>query len=1151
MVNTTQFYKTKVALAVVLSLGLAACGDSEGDAGSTATTTSSTDATQNTTGNQNELSMTVQGVVVDTNGNPLAGVAVYLGSLETVTNAGGQYTFSGVGATNVNGVNNEGDESDDDVTQSLVVTIAGTAEHLGALVTVTPQAQVNNTGGQGDASGGNSNTTIQTFVSGLTAQAGTAVLPMLNAGAYGYIRDCVTGAALVDTADLLSLDFVTVTADADAVDPILPADVFNGVQLTNSEDNHTISADANGMFSLTGLAANSTYKVTAKQGWAIKSVAPELIEGATFTTDSEGSSTFLNTVEVCPVDFTPVDKTTDPIIKSIDGQIGTTTVLDGGIDYAALTQNVVNDFVIRFNEEMAATFDLSEARVKVDGDTIADATVTLSADGTFATVSFVEDLDEGSKVDVWFPHWLAVDADEGVFLIDNADIDWDDIAVVTSTKAVYSHAYFCTFNKPSGDGDIVLGPQVIDADASEDAGDTELAAYSSAFADNLVGATEATATPISAVLSQLNGDANTAARLEALGDEIIGTPTLGGLFDYNYAVVTVDAEDSPGGIVWGGTANASQVSAPTAGNKGVATYDGTAHGKTVTLTPQNGFGDTLTAKTQSVTLVDAIAPTTVLQESYAITSAGAPQDGGSLTITSSTFNARFGNGGEISSPDVGAQATVGNPVIYVQPRHLAGQDERNEEFDTLTADMGGRLSAADLTAGATAADVRVVTINNGANTADYPLYDETAFAAWAAIPAEIGVAFSENLVVGAGSPTFTGTAGLASNFVINNDVKHTIDDDPSGAGSVDVDLVDFDTTDVVALANTEAGAMLGFATAYADAVGNEITTESNANVMIQDAMPPMVTAARWTGPELEITFNEVVDIDATTTIQLWDPTNPTVGAGNTLAVTLDPDAIAGSATAFTQNGNVITITLSGTDSTAITALFENGTNGEFLYEEDGEASQEEQHLILSWDNINDATGNKWADFTPAVTGTTGGIEDTAALIPNRWEVVAPRFLAYNDVGPYTVTTSFSNLETAPAADNDGFTAVITFSHRISVGGALGSADDGTQDIEVADIDNDGVFFEDVADVNAYFFLDLDGNGTDAGAGEDFPAGTSAALIHTATNSRIELVIPAVAATSGTTRIVADATVDVNGDLINTVNSSITGQKRVVDVVVTN
>ena len=48
------------------------------------------------------------------------------------------------------------------------------------------------------------------------------------------------------------------------------------------------------------------------------------------------------------------------------------------LNYAALNQGVVNDFVINFSEEMASTFDMSEARVKVDGDTVLDATVTLT-----------------------------------------------------------------------------------------------------------------------------------------------------------------------------------------------------------------------------------------------------------------------------------------------------------------------------------------------------------------------------------------------------------------------------------------------------------------------------------------------------------------------------------------------------------------------------------------------------------------------------------------------------------------------------------------------------------------------------------------------------------------------------------------------------
>ena len=420
MVNKTQFYKTKVALAVVLSLGLAACGDSDGDEGSTSNTVSQTDSTQNTVGNQNELTGTVQGVVVDSNANPIAGVMVYLGAQETVTNAGGQYVFTNVAVTNVDGLNNEGDETPDSIAQSLVITIGGTADYLGALVTVTPEAQVNNTGGQGDNggddNGSNSTTTIQTFVDGFTAEAGVAVLPMLNAGAYGYIRDCRTGAPLADTADILSLDFVTLTQDG-ATTPVAGA----GAQLTTAEDTHTIGTDASGKFSLDNLASNSSYSISAKEGWSIVS-AP-----ADFATASEGSSEFLNTIEVCPTSFTP-GANAAPYIRSISNSID--PVSDDGFMWSVLKPGIDGtagkEIVINFNEAMdVSEIDLDkvvitkqlsftnvsagELLVDFAVDAAGDKIISMSDDGKSMTIQLAEALPEMTKFSVWMPRWQYMD----------------------------------------------------------------------------------------------------------------------------------------------------------------------------------------------------------------------------------------------------------------------------------------------------------------------------------------------------------------------------------------------------------------------------------------------------------------------------------------------------------------------------------------------------------------------------------------------------------------------------------------------------------------------------------------------------------------------------------------------------------------------
>jgi hypothetical protein len=1172
MVNKTKFYKTKVALAVVLSLSLAACGDSDGDAGSTATTTSSTDATQNTVGNQSELSGTVQGVVVDSNANPLVGVKVYLGAAETVTNAGGQYVFTNVAVTNVNGVNNEGDEDADAITQTLVITIGGTADYLGALVTVNPQAQVNNTGGNGNTAGDgtavNSVVTAQTFIDGFTAEAGVAVLPTLNAGTYGYIRDCRTGQPLADTADILSLDFVGLTED-----------ISGGSVLTTAEDTHTIASDANGEFSLTGLAANSSYTISAKQGWAITSglglatdvnttvtTAADLLgmDSTTVTntttstggvtvntvttvvvvdaddiattttvvtttninslsTGSEGSSEFLNTIEVCPVAFTDNDVTVAPFIKSINGQIGTSTVgLTGtnsinatpasvAAQYAALNQGVVNNFVINFSEEMASTFNLAEARVKVISpvagsisETAADATVTLSADGTSATVTFVTDLAEGSKVDVWFPHWTALDANDSKFLVDNNKIIYDTVELATgAVKAVYTHAYFCTFAKPTDIASVTLAPQIFNADITKDGLSTDLSDYSLAFQDN--DALEGTL-----AITQLNdGDAASAARLVALAAARGEVVTI----DQDYAVVEFD-DSNAASLIWDvdGTAYTSTgttvVPASTAftivlnGTQKEAHFNGVAHDDVVSVTPVNGFGDVVTAGKVSLKVIDAIAPTTVLQESYNITDATGPRAGADV-VDGTTANAAFGNGGEISAPGTTATA-AGEPIIHIQPRHLAGQTngaaDRNEELDSLTAGMSGRLTAAEVTAlgGAAGAQTRMsesVIATTAAGFANHtmPIYDATAIAGWAAVPATIGTAFNEDVTLTTTAPAYSGSTTIGGYAALNN-VAVNVDGQPSV-----VDLVTFDTPSVVAL-SLDAGADLGFVGSVKDSRDNVST--ANAQVFIQDTFPPMITETVWDGVTLELTFNEPVTIpNAGTTIRVIDP-----------QVTTNVVSIPVTAAKAAVAGNVLSITLTGAENTSIAPLFVNGANNEFLYNDDATASDEEQHALIDWDLIEDATGNSWSEFSPSLSVSNRGLEAAPVTVPaadtRRWEVVAPRFLAVNAVGPFTYSVATAGYDNAGAPlggdDNGDVVYTITFTHPIDLTlSAAPVVNEFTDAINVSD----GIVTPDpvtaltyststaagAAVLNGLFIMDLNGDSV-ADANDTFNTGVVSATV---------------------------------------------------------
>lgn len=1083
MVNTTQFYKTKVALAVVLSLGLAACGDSEGDAGSTSNSTSTVDATQNETGNQAELTGTVQGVVVDTNGTPLAGVMVYLGDQETTTNAGGQYVFTGVGVTNVNGVNNEGDESDSDVTQTLVVTIGGTADYLGALVTVTPQAQVNNTGGNGDTDGNtNSDTTVQTFIDGFTAEAGIAVLPMLNAGAYGYIRDCRTGAPLADTADILSLDFDSVSDD---INGSVGGGFDNGSLITTAEDTHTISSDADGMFSLAALAANSGYTISAKQGWTITS------GGAAFDTASEGSSEFLGTIEVCPVGFTQTDITPGaPYISSVAGSIGSTTGAGATTyEYEVLGKGIdgTDGITLNFSEAIsAADVDLTDVVVTLAAnadDTVQVeaevASVTLADDGMSMTVVLAEALDDETRFSIWFPQHQYVDNRSNVIVTGDdysvggaltaPDAVEDDLVIDTlagdgagstefgivsdvfsqeTGKIGYIRARLCTYIAPPET------PEGLEAEQLVKTLDSSLLAVSPLW-DNISGAADA---------SNLNGQENAVDGLDT-GERLFNRFGGGSLTSItnNTAVIVGSVENATGVAVTLATGSGTPGVVSKSGNDFSVPVTATTHGSTFTVTPTGAFGVSGTPVT--VTVEDKVAPTTILQENYELWAI----EGDYSSTTASAGTGATGSGGEVAEGSVSGDE--GDPIIYIQPRHLTPTASNNiadryEEFDAFAF-------ATDL--------------DDGAN--DNPLYSGPGFAGWSDRGNSLGVAFSETIATGATSPLHSASVALTLTGVLNG-----LTSDVDGnliVGTVDTagnnvipksgsDLARFTVADMIAFANNDHNEAVDFTNgSIVDTRGNLANANSDARVVIRDAMPPFVTAGRWDGSNLIITFNETIVPENNDDLILTD-----LDAANTLAapytLTLSSAATFPTEGAYSLNvaGDELTVAI---DAANIAGLFQNGPNDEYEFDSDGD-SIVENHLALNFDDIEDARGNSWATFDRDENSafTVDSDNDTVDDRIGRYLVDAPRFMVYNDVGIFTITKqTLGYADAGVDGDDDGeVTLRFTFSHPIDLDGtAMGLALDAAA---VPGPTYTGPSLT-LAEANAIFQIDLDGPGANPAA----------------------------------------------------------------------
>ncbi len=1104
MVNKTQFYKTKVALAVVLSLGLAACGDSDGDA-NTSNNSSQTDSTQNTVGNQDNLSVSVSGVVVDTNNNGVPGASVTLAGVTVTTDDYGTYVFDSVDVTNVAGVNNEGNESDDGVGAALTIIISPSADYLGGTLTITPEAQVNNTGGQGSAggtggtggdttnnsgaggaggtggtggtgtNGDNSQVTIQTFISGQSYGAGKAVVPMLSAKITGYLTDCT-----VSTHDSV-LAGVTVAADILSLGTSATETATPGSSFELSVPSPSTTTDADGMFTIT-LPADSVSNILV-DGWGLSTpttgTAGEadtnvIIEDQ--TSDNEQITENVGIIQVCPF-VTPDTEVPNvaPQVTSVsdyydvdvlvDGSDGGTVANDNyythAVDtsatedetdtdlvstdrhYGVVSEGVVNNFTINFSE---ALVDLEEVDLVVtlnNEAAPAGTVITLAADKASALITFPEDLEPQDLVDFYLPQWQAVDAD-GAGVVSEGE-DYIDLGLQlddTNKVGKYVRVSFCIFSRPDhDDAGITLIEQIIDADADEDGTFNALSDYSSSFADNDEGTTD---------IEQLNGQSLTDNRLDALAEEILATTDAGNGTEVDFDVndARVSYEDKAGSVVVtvAGTGTVSD-------ETGIYEIANTEDNKKVTATASNIFG--VVKSTSTLTVFDKIAPTTVLQENYGITGAGAPKLNVPMVTTSVTSGVTFGNGGEATDGIPTVVGTVGNPIVYVQPRHLVarGTDintftERGNEFDALNEDMDDRLASGEATGVIGAYEER-------------PSYDRQAIAAWDAQSQRIGIAVSEeisvieNATVGTANISTAITAPTAFNAVTIN-----VDGVAGSATNGSVDLVAVSVADVVSLANADNGGVLSFANVIADTAntpnlaltGLGSVGGANAQVVLQDAFPPMVESAEWNGTSFTIVFNEGITVPTgTDTLELRLVDGRVANNATNTTITLDAaETVVTNQGYFTYDANTFTLVV--VSFTDIEARFAGSATAdqEWFYADDiAGSSSEEQHALLNWDAVEDLNGNSWDEFNGGADSGAAPAdieEGVVSLVANdRWEVNAPQFLAVNTLGQLDVDLDIDNTTYSPAvintvADSDQIvTLLLTSTYALDIDNTFNSA----------------------------------------------------------------------------------------------------------------
>ena len=645
-----------------------------------------------------------------------------------------------------------------------------------------------------------------------------------------------------------------------------------------------------------------------------------------------------------------------------------------------------------------------------------------------------------------------------------------DVFSQQTGKVGYIRTRLCTYVAPSETPEGLTGEQEVKLLDSSELATSPI--WDNA-ADIYVGTT--ISTDNADTVTNLNGQEDTDAGQDT-GKRLLARF---GLADTDMADVVNDTA-----LILGSVQNATGVSATLVSGSGTPTTQsfsassgefeiavtGTEDGSEFLITPTGAFG--VTGETLTVTVNDLVAPTTLLQENYEL---WAIETTDYAATTASAGTGATGSGGEVAEGSVSGEA--GDPIIYIQPRHLsptsnANISERYDEFDSF--DFSEKLDIA-------------------AEANDNPLYSGPGYASWSDRSNSLGVAFSETIATGAVAPLESASVDLTLTGVLNGlttDVdgqtilgqQDTADNGNTLITNSGSDLARFTVSDMVDFANNDHDEAIDFTNgSIVDAFGNLANDNSEARVIIRDAMPPFVTAARWDGSNVIITFNETIVPEDEDKLVLTNLNDTTLG----YPLELDDSATASTEGYYTLNaaGNELTVVVGATN---IAGLFQNGTDDKFVFDSDGDTITE-NHLALNFDDIEDARGNSWATFdrdenSAPTIDTDGdlanGVNSDGYDRFGRYLVDAPRFMMYNDVGIFTITKQtigYSDATgSAATGDDDGeVTLRFTFSHPIDISNAtnIGSALDGA----TTGGSYSGTSLTQ-AQANVLFTIDLDGAG---------------------------------------------------------------------------
>ena len=991
-----------VAAAAVLMAGFTGCSSDTNNVTEAAEGAVST-STSTTGGNNSVISnprVTVTGTVMDTNGNPLNNVTVYVAGMQTTTDAGGVYVFNEVPTINTAnngnlniGAGNRVGGLNETTNGALQVTIAAPAGYLGATVLVTPESQQISSGDPAVLNGGQTNPNTN-FIDGYIASAGTAVLPVLNGTVHGVLENILNGTrpeGVEVCLDLTNLGFAhnfTSTVN---------------VNTSYATDKYCDTTDENGVFDIENAPADAQLAYNlAHWNLAPLQAANVIVEDTVVTNIGE-----LRVVPIVTAD------TINPVVASVVEGLMPNTNATGRM---MLVDDARTEFTLNFSEAINVDSDGSGLPDTDMTDSVnvyvglagAMARVNAAAvyNGSQLTITLPAALTDGQLVDV---HLVNADFRDmsNNFLALNGTIGYD-AATSNVTTAVYLQAFNdLNLNAPSPTG---LAQQERDDNGVDES--PLLVQASNAFNDVVDG-------PVN-IVQQMNAPddddgflgQDSSERLFALGFAIdptliaVGgdvprvtfTPSAAASYDIDiitnagvarvfapaniigaFGILPAELANKAGGGVVYTPADPTSV---TAVEFAVDTLVNAMPGDTVVITPNDDLGYAGTPST--LVLRDNVAPTTALNISY-----GHPL---ANLVSGTNTIIKFGNGGHLAQNS--GTITPGVPLLAVTAGLLDNLDANGNPITgvlpfvpngVLDWELAAFDKKFDHDANPATPDQSIFD-QGGIN-----IYDSTAFPL---MPKSrtLAAAFTEDVHLTGVIPTAVGAATTLDAWTENNDV--TI----NGAGNpVNADLINMDASNVFTLANVDNGVMVDY-TGIIDNAANAATAPTNAHVVLVDGMPPMVLDAEFDGVSVIINFNEEVDVDV----------GDTVGVG---APAITATFAAGDDWVLSNGGTTLTIAAAEFPG-LVPAMFVLGS-----YQEDAYGAADYNHGVMTW-TVSDINDNNW-------------------LMPTSVGVTNPVFAAVETIGVFAVTSTSTNFNIGDNANVVTQEIVWDFTHPITHRGVVG------------------------------------------------------------------------------------------------------------------